>query len=313
MFEAYYDKNRFRYWHKELLAGGLVKKHHDRTLFRKTGCFYGDKLNLYIDTSDGVNEDLRIPEYTGRIKWVIQDSRRKPFLYFKSAYSPVWSKNIVKLAEEAGGKVLPFFKWSFNDNFYEFTWPRRAELRQQSRNASKNFDLGFAAKLKPYYYPKFDGNTLAGKMISLRNRLLKKDQKDFSYELNSRKSLHNLVAGSRFSFYFQESVPYEKFIKESMSWRAALNPPGIGEYTSRMFDHACLGQCVILRETSYDFGNSYKEYLPEVDFEATDWEEQVRKILNNVDEWREKSLDYFEHKWSPQALTKYFKESIEKL
>ena len=40
-------------------------------------------------------------------------------LYFKAAYSPQWSSNIVKIAEENNGKVIPLFKWSFNGSFYK--------------------------------------------------------------------------------------------------------------------------------------------------------------------------------------------------
>ena len=35
-----------------------------------------------VSDSDGVNEDLSIQEYCGRIKWAIKDSNGKKFLFF---------------------------------------------------------------------------------------------------------------------------------------------------------------------------------------------------------------------------------------
>jgi hypothetical protein len=311
MFSAYYDPSRFRYIHEELHKSGLVRRHHKRMRIRKTACFYGEKINFYIDTSDGRNEDLQRPEYTSRIRYIVKDSRDKPFIVFKSAHSPVWSQPIMAIAEQHGGRVVPFHKWSFNDDFYKYLWPNRHDLRRQSRSTVKEFDIGFAAKLTPYWQPDgdIDPKWLGGWRSRFFGPRLVADMPRLSIE--TRRNLHDRFKQSRFRFWYQASLPYEDFIAASMTWIAALNPPGFGEYTSRMFDHACLGQCVILRKTSYDFGNSWKQYLPEVDFTAPDWEQQVQKILDEAPAWREKSLYYFENKWSPPALVQYLQRTIE--
>lgn len=311
MFSAYYDPIRFRYIHAQLQSSGLVKRHHQRMRIRKTAAFYGEKLNFYIDTSDGMNEDLQRSESTSRIKYIVRDSGAKPFIFFKAAYSPIWSRSIVKIAEDHGGKVIPFFKWSFNDDFYSYLWPRRHELRKQSQTTNKTFDVGFAAKLKPYFQPAgdIDPKWLGGVRSYFFGHWLVKDMPQLP--ILTRKMLHDKFTASRFKFWYKAELPYQDFVAASMQLTAAINPPGVGEYTSRMFDHTCLGQCVILRKTSYDFGNSWKEYLPEVDYTAPDWENQVQKILDNADDWREKSLDYFENKWSPQALVGYLKREID--
>jgi len=123
--------------------------------------------------------------------------------------------------------------------------------------------------------------------------------------------MHNLLGSSRFSFFHTEKIDYKQYIEKSFTWRVCLNPSGIGEYTSRMFDHTFLGQCVVLRKTSYDFGNSWKEYLPEIDFKSPTWEEDLQNILDTHVEWNEKSLEYFEKCWSAKAITFFLIQNIE--
>lgn len=312
MFKAYYDRRRFSYWEEALLTSGAIQ-YRGRSHLKKTACLYGTHFNVYIDTSDGVNEDLRQQEYCGRIKYIIEECHGKPFLVFKSAYSPVWSRAIASLAEAHGGRVVPFFKWSFNDEFYRYTRPRRADLQKEAAAAIATWDIGFGAHLKPYYYPNADR---VDSLVSWR------DQSAFGFGVGydtgstavaTRQKLHDLLRGSRFRFWHRAKSAYPDYLKASFSWRAVLNPPGIGEYTSRMFDHCYIGQCVVLRRSSYDFGSSYKSFLPEVDFSDATWETALAAVLDDASVWAEKARYYFDHYWTPHALTTYFLQKVEEM
>ena len=154
MFEAYYDIERFKFIHQDMIASGLIGTYENKTLIKKTACLYSERINVYIDTSDGVNEDLEIDEYCGRIKRVIIDSKGKPFLFFKSAYSKIWSRKICEMANLNNGKVIPFFKWSFNKDFYNNVYGKKEEIISQYRNQEKKYDIGIFFSDKQYEYPK---------------------------------------------------------------------------------------------------------------------------------------------------------------
>ena len=62
-FNGYYSKSRFGYINKDLLK---LVNYSGNEKTAKTGSFYGKDLNFYIDTSDGVNDDLEIHEYCWR-------------------------------------------------------------------------------------------------------------------------------------------------------------------------------------------------------------------------------------------------------
>ena len=153
MFKAHYDDTRFRFINKDLILSSLIEKVGGEKI-KKTGCFYGKEFNFYIDTSDGVNEDLRISEYCGRILRVIEDCQGKRFLFFKAAHSPRWSCDIESLAEQNNGKVIPFFKWSFNDSFYRNVFGKREQLIVKLGEITKEYDIGYFCGLGSYSYPK---------------------------------------------------------------------------------------------------------------------------------------------------------------
>ena len=107
MYLSYYNPERFKFYHDYLVRDNRIK-YSGPELILKTATFISEEKNVYIDTSDGVNDDLGIYEYCGRIRRVIEHASGKPFIYLKSAYSEKWSKNIVKLANENNGVVVPF-------------------------------------------------------------------------------------------------------------------------------------------------------------------------------------------------------------
>jgi hypothetical protein len=186
----------------------------------------------------------------------------------------VWSKNIVKLAEENNGKVIPFFKWSFNNNFYSYLLPNRGELIRQKNIIEKKYDVGFYAGLGEYDYPKPNRvNDLVSWQDARYFGIGVYENTGF-YSNTSRKDIHDkFVNQSRFKIRYSNKLEYAKYLVDSLSCKTIFNPPGIGEYTSRMMDQCCLGNCIVLRKTSYDQGNSWKKYLPEVD---------LKKIGNRI-------------------------------
>jgi len=312
MFKAYYDKKRrFKFIHDDLKKIKFIK-YHGKEKLRKTGCFYGDSMNFYIDTSDGINEDIAIPEYCARIMKIIEECNGKPFLFFKAAYSPIYTKNIIQLAADNNGTVIPFFKWSFNDNFYKYLLPNRKKLIKKKNSIEKSIDIGFAANLKHYTFPKPDKEN---PLVSWKDKELFEigsGEDTGYYQIKTRQNNYDQLSQSRFSFFHTHKITYQEYIDKTFSWRVCLNPSGMGEYTSRMFDHTFLGQCVVLRKTSYDFGNSWKSHLPEVDFQSEDWEKELQAVLDNHLEWSEKCADYFEKFWSAHAIVNYLSQSIDK-
>ena len=71
MLTGYYNFNRLRYIHRQLNESGMFRC-VNQEMIPKTACFYGEKINFYIDTSDGVNEDLKINEYCGEKSYEYQ-------------------------------------------------------------------------------------------------------------------------------------------------------------------------------------------------------------------------------------------------
>jgi|GEM_PF-3628210 hypothetical protein len=311
MFFAYYDFKRFRYIHEEMMNSGLFVFSGPEKI-RKTGCFYGEKINVYIDTSDGVNEDLEINEYCGRIIRVIEDSAGKPFLFFKAAYSFEKSKSIVDLAEKNNGKVIPFFKWSFNDDFYSYLLPNKDSLRQESSKIKKAYDVGIFAGLKEYEYPKPNIKNKLVAWSDYRNFGLGTPEDTGYFQINSRKKLFSEIKSSNLKLFQVDKISYKDYINKSLECATILNPPGMGEYTSRMVDQGVLGKCIVLRKTSYDQGHSWKNYIPEVDFNSEEWILEYQKIIDDSEEWAEKCKYYFENFWTPNAIVDYLIDNIEK-
>ena len=311
MFKAYYSKKRFNYIHDQLLASKMISGYSNQSLIKKTGCFYSNMLNVYIDTSDGVNEDLQINEYCGRIKKVIADCQGKKFLFFKSAHSKEWSKNIEKLAKDNNGEVIPFFKWSFNDNFYNDVFKKRDDIYNSVRDEKKEYDIGYFCSLKAYDYPKPSESD---------NLISWPDHKNFNlpgsskmtghYDNMSRQKIYDIISKSKFSVLFPGSVSYKEYINYSFKCKVVLNPPGIGEYTSRMFDQCYLGNAVVMRKNTYDNGISWKSHIPEVDIYQNGWEKEMEKIIINHTKHAKNAKEYYENHWNAKSIVNYFTSSI---
>ena len=79
-----------------------------------------------------------------------------------------------------------------------------------------------------------------------------------------------------------------------------------------MMDQTAIGNVVVLRSNSYDNGNSWKDYIPEINFMDSSWENEYQKIIDDLDYWREKAVYYYEKKWSPSAVFGYFVNAVKK-
>jgi len=310
MFNAFYCKQRFRYLDKDLQDwDSIMYAGHER--INKTASFIGNNLNFYIDTSDGVNEDLKIKEYCGRIKKIISECNGKSFLFFKSAYSQKWSKNIEELAMKNNGKVIPFFKWSFNNNFYKFVYGKRDKLIAKYKNTPKLYDVGYFCSLNKYSYPKPSSSDPLVSWSDHEKFGIRGNSNDTGVYYNlSRMNIYNIIKQSKFSIYNPGKVSYEDYIKESFKCKTIVNPPGIGEYTSRMFDQSYLGNCIVLRSTSYDNCLSWKSHFKEIDFYDQGWEEKMENIINNYKNLGNLANDYFENHWSSTAICNYLKSHV---
>ena len=318
MFKTFYNSNRFRYIHRLLDDSDLFEFVSNIELIPKTACFFSENLDVYIDTSDGVNDDLEMQEYCGRMLACMRLSRGKKFLYFKCALSSKWSANISKLAKDNNGIVVPFFKWSFNRSFYEISSATRKDLIHKVKNSSPKYHAGlFADFTKEYKYPypssqspivscediaKFNLSDLFGPEAPKRKQYFK---------IRSRSSILKKLEEDKTFSLFCGPLKYKDYMKKSTECGVIINPPGIGEYTSRMMDQASIGNLIVLRENSYDHANSWKPFIPEVDFDHDSWREHLQAVLDNKSLWQEKIKYYFDELWSPTAVFDYFVRAIE--
>ena len=203
-------------------------------------------------------------------------------------------------------------KWSFNQNFYNYLVPNRKRLIEKNKSTTKNFDIGFFAGLKPYDYPKPNAADPSISWRDFNNFGLGSPENTGDYWVESRKNLLEIISNTQNEKLKvnHKMMNYTDYINESLACKTILNPPGIGEYTSRMFDATFLGKCVVLRKSTYDNGLSWKNYIPEIDFGSDNWQSDYCKILDNLTEWEEKSLFYFENFWSPASVWNYFIENV---
>ena len=78
-----------------------------------------------------------------------------------------------------------------------------------------------------------------------------------------------------------------------------------------MVDQTYLGNCIVLRKNSYDNGHTWKNHIPEIDFNQEDWVENFQKIIDNYKGYQSMSREYYEKYWNPKSIVGYFKDSID--
>jgi hypothetical protein len=287
---------------------GIVRNIYHETI-RKTVCFYGEKFNAYIDCSDGIANDFNRPEYCERIKRIVQDANGKPFLFFKNWYSPTLCRPIEAVANANGGKVVPFFYWSYQN------WsglPHRSILRAISATTPKTTDIGMCAKIHEYSIPKSSQFDSSCSWKGYEWFKLGPAQDTGEIRHDARISLHEQFTNSNLEYQHLSGVPFSDYIFNSFKWKAVIDPPGIACVSHRMLNHGWLGQCVILKKNDVDFAYSWKEYYPQVDFSSPNWEEDMGNILENHRLYGERILYYLETFCNPEVITAYLIEQMHK-
>tara|TARA_R110000782_G_scaffold267173_1_gene362326 strand:- start:1585 stop:2559 length:975 start_codon:yes stop_codon:yes gene_type:complete len=314
-FQCYYDQNRFLPLHKKI-TGRTNYKHSGPEIVRKTACFLSEKFNVFVDSSDGVNEDLPVNEYCGRMTKIVK-SFNKPFLYFKCNSSINKSADIKNMAASHGGKLLPFFMWNLhsqNPKFYTEIIPNQKLWIEKNKKTKKQIDILYAAVSKLYEYPK---------PCITDNKIPWSDFKNFGvghpqdtgwFHMNTRDEIYDrLSKANNYTIErFQKKLEYIEYMKSSLRFKLQFCPPGVGEYTCRIFNSAAIGQTVLLRKSTYDFYDSWKNYFPEVDLKNQDFESKIVKIIDNYEDWNEKALEYFETSLSEKRLIEVFEKEIVK-
>ena len=265
MIEGYYDKERF--WHFpddwKCLGGSKIKK---------TATFYGDERNFYIDSSDGVNDDLNIDELLWRIKEIVAECKGKPFIVFKTSFSKTHSRKLKDFAQEHNGDVVPFFLWSYYKDF-QYLLENRDKFLEIKKNTKKEYDVGFIASLEPYYYPDGKGGKL---------------------KINTRQEMFDKLSSSNLKFFHANNLSFDDYIKASFKCKFILNAPGIGEYSGRMLETWALGQALGVRKNTYDNAISYKPHVLEIDFSDNSWEWSLQQAVDNYEYWDNLSNEYWD-------------------
>ena len=314
MFKAYYNKNRFPFLNEKNGKTNLFK-HVGGEVLRKTAILTSDKFNVFVDSSDGINEDLPINEYCGRIKVIVKNFN-KPFLYFKCNHSKERSADIEKIAKDNRGKVLPFFIWNLhsqNPKFYTEVLPNRSYWIEKNKNTEIKYDIMYAAAEKVYDYPKpnlFDSQVA---WTDHKNFGIGSPEDTGWFEMHTRANIcKHLESLKNVSFKRLDKMDYMTYMNETLKFKTQFSPPGVSEYTCRLFDSAAIGQCAILRKNSYDFYDSWKSYLPEVDIKNSNVENNIIKIIEDYKTWGAKALFYFENSLTSKRIFEVFNLEIEK-
>ena len=311
MFKAFYDPSRMWFIHNDLVNSGLIKEVNPEKI-RKTACFYSEKINVYIDLSDGRADAFNYPEYTDRIEWVVNDSRGKKFLFFKNWYSPTLCVNMEKVANSNNGKIIPFYYWADWSHFKSYIWPNRSNLYKQNKETIKKFEVGGCFKpvirKTPGPYKNNPEMSWAGcKWFNLEQNV----DTSVWLEHDERVKRHDILTRSNFSYQHMQNVKFKDYHQASMGWKAVIDVPGIANVTHRMFEHGWNGQCIILTKSDVDFPISWKSYYPEVDFSQNNWQEDVQKIISEYNVWGDKIKYYLENYCNSSTITKYFIEKIQ--
>ena len=305
-YKCFLNTDRFWYILSNLKSDSNFKISGNE-IFKKTASFYGDNHNIYIDTSDGINEDFGIEEYGGRIKAVIKECNGKPFIFFKSFYSPSISSKIEKIANNNNGKVCPFFFWSVQNEYKQL-------YKNPNRNAqqghSKAYDLGLFFDPTAYYYPKPNACDKDIAWPDFKHFNLGCNKNTGDYKVETRKDILERFKSSDLNIDFANKMNYHEYVKRSANCKFCFCPPGVGEYTQRMFDYGLLNIPILMRKTTYDFAISWKDYIPEIDFKNNNWEREVEDLIRNVNEYKKLQKEYFNNILSPQNIFSFFKKSL---
>ena len=309
-FECFIDARRFWFILPYIVKSGMISNVYPEKI-RKTACLYSEKINVYIDSSDGIASDFGVPEYCDRILKIVEDSKGKPFLFFKPWYSPTLCKSIESVAKENNGKVIPFMYWADWDHFIQYLWPNKGMLYKRQKDHQKSIDIGACVRVEKRVIPKPSSIDNRVSWIGYNWFKMGDEQPDQGYyEHDARIRLNNQLLNSSFTYEQIENVSFKDYVDRSMSWKALVDMPGIGCVSHRMFENGWIGQCVILKKNDVDFPYSWKDYYPEVDFYSDGWEEKVSSILENYQDWGDKIRYYLETYCNSETISNYFIQKV---
>jgi len=315
-FDAVMAPHRFWYIIPKLKEAGIFNSFREDGAWggikpRKTACLYGENLNVYIDASDGHAVEWGTIEPCERVLWIVEDTKDKPFLFFKNWYSPSMCIETDKIVSENNGRTIPFMYWGTYP-YFPSIWQSRNELMEINKSTEKIIDVGLYAKPRKYYDPnrsKFD------------SRMSWMGYEWFGYgpavdtgmnEHSARIEIINKVKQSKYTYDHIYDVPMETLISRSMNTKVVYDMPTTSSISHRMFEFGWFGKCVILRTSDVDFPYSWKEYYPELDYNSDTWEDDLGEIIENHEEWGDKIKYYLETYCTPEVITDYFLKEIEK-
>jgi hypothetical protein len=313
-FDCHTDGDRFWFLLPGLQKYGLLNSLSGQS-FRKTLCLYGEKINIFVDGSDGFAEDFDggpHQEYCERILRCVNESKGKSYLYFKPWYSPTQCKNLEEVAANTGGKIIPFY-WPgwLHPNYREFILHNKEQFYLQNKSTKKKYDVGMCIKPKLYAVPKPSKEDYRISWLGSNwfGHGVRDDTGNYTH--NVRITVPEKLKNSKFLFEHVYDISITEFIEKSMSWKVHCDLPGIGQLSNRMFEGGWLGQCVVLKKSDVDFPVSWKDYYPEIDYSSDTWEDDLEEIIENYEEWGDKIKYYLETYCTPDAIANYMIEKIQ--
>lgn len=309
-FDAVMSPEKFWYILPKLQEAKIFNSLKHNGAPRSTACFYGEDINVYIDASDGHAAEFGSVDSCDRALWVVEDTKEKPFLYFRCWNSPSMCVEISQIISENGGKIVPFMYWGTYPYFPSIL-NSRTELFGQDRNTPNTIDVGVAGKAKKYS---------TYKRSKFDKRMSWKGYEWFGHgpavdtgmdEHSARIEIIDKIKKSRHTYEHVYDIPIEELISKSMNWKVVYDLPCMGSVSHRMFEFGWFGKCVILRKSDLDFPYSWKEYYPELDYNSDTWEDDLGEIIENHEEWGDKIKYYLETYCTPEVITNYFLEKIQ--
>ena len=308
-FDCYASPDKFGYILPHLHQRGLLNSFRPEKI-RKTACFYGENINVYIDGSDGHAAEFGTLDPCERILWVVKDTKEKPFLFFKNWYSPSMCVELEQVASENNGTVIPFMYWGTYPYFPSLL-QNRNEFMLQNKNMKKTIDIGICAKPVKYLDPK---------RSKFDDRMSWKGYEWFGHgpavdtgsnEHSARIDIVDKIKNSKYTNENIFGVSFDTLISESMKWKILYDLPGVSSVSHRMFEFGWFGKCVILRKSDLDFPYSWKEYYPELDYNSDTWEDDLGEIIENYEEWGDKIKYYLETYCTSEFISNYMIDKIQ--
>lgn len=290
---------------------------HEFHPMRKLAIINKRDYYVLIDCGDGIRDNLEINEYCGKLyKFIFSTKLTNPFFYFKVNFSPIKSKNIVKLAKEYNGIVMQCMPWSSYKASYQYFFKNRFFLRKKIKETLKKYDIVFFGTIKDYYYPapykdkriKYpisitDAASLYKKRIpenSKRFFLLKPSRTDYWKEIMLDKA-HKVKT------IFSQPVPFNVYLNNILKAKLNFCPPGIGQIIHKVYENIAIGLPSIIPESSYQFPSPLNISDVGIVYNGkNDFTSQLLNFLeeNKFREVHEKCIRIFDNFLTPEAIVK---------